>query len=44
VNGGIIMSILTALSIGKMVNIWESFARQAKKKFSYDGELHGRKK
>ena len=43
-NGGIIMSVLTALSIEKMLNIMESFARQAKRKFPYDRELHVRKK
>jgi hypothetical protein len=43
-NGGIIMSVSTALSIERMVNIRESFARQANKKFPYDGELHVREK
>jgi hypothetical protein len=38
-NGEIIMSVLSALSIKKMGNIRESFARQAKRKFPYDGEL-----
>ncbi len=33
-NGGTIMSVSTALSIEKMVNIRESFARQAKKEIS----------
>ncbi len=44
-NGGIIMSVPTALSIEKMVNIQESFAMHAKRKFPYGGKLHvGRKK
>jgi hypothetical protein len=43
-NGGMFMSVLTALSTEKMVNIRESFARQAKRKFPYDGELHVREK
>jgi hypothetical protein len=43
-NGGIIMSVLTALSIEKLVNIRESFTRQAKRKFPYDRELHVREK
>jgi hypothetical protein len=43
-NGGIIMSVSTALSIEKMLNIRESFTRQAKRKFPYGRELHIRKK
>ncbi len=43
-NGGIIMCVLTALSIEKMMNIRESFARQAIRKFPFDGELHVRRK
>jgi hypothetical protein len=37
------MSVSTARSIEKMVNIRESFARQAKRNFPHDGELYVRK-
>ncbi len=42
-NGGIIMSVSMALSIEKMVNT-RDFARQAKRKFHYGGDLHVKKK
>jgi hypothetical protein len=43
-NHWIIMSVLMLLSLEKMVTLRESFARQAKRKFPYDRELHVRKK
>ncbi len=43
-NGGIIMSVPTALSFEKMVNIRECFARQAKGNFPMTGSWMFRKK